>query len=127
MAKEPVYGWGYNDGKINRTEAKHMVGPGWSGLIDKLFDALIPGAHIIDIKEKWGTLRIDAFNITTELDDLIDTLEHDSGTICEICGEPGKSRDLPWVQTLCELHYQMELDRLRDVDIDNTYPREDAE
>lgn len=108
-----AYGF-YEGNYITREEAKELVGPGWSGLIDKIWDGLTPNVLIEQIKEKFGGLRFYA-GYTDDIQDLIIRLaEKESYTICERCGKPGKTRDLPWVLTLCAEHYREELVRLRD-------------
>ncbi len=69
------------------------------------------GVHATQIKEKFGGLRfyvlIDASidnEIKEKIRSLINKAESESVTICENCGEPGKTINPPsgWVLTLCE-------------------------
>jgi hypothetical protein len=64
---------------------------------------------MLQIKEKYGGLRAYCGGTTNEFFDIIDQAEEESYTICEECGEPGKPRDLGWILTLCEKHYQERL------------------
>ena len=89
-----------------REIAKRMVGPGWSNLIDEAFDKLekFPDAYISTIKEKYGTLRIYVYGVDEATLDFIDEIEERSGTICEVCGEPGELRDGGWIVCRCDKH-----------------------
>ena len=83
-----------------------MVGPGWSSLIDEVFDRLekFPDVYISQTKEKWGRLRIYVFGVDEETLDFIDEIEERSGTVCEICGKPGKLREGGWIVCRCNKH-----------------------
>ena len=76
---------------IDREDAKHMVGPGWSKIIDYLYDNLeIPEKiRVFQVKEKFGTLRFYTSGTTKEEDVIIRNAEKMSGETCEQCGEPG--------------------------------------
>lgn len=97
------------DGRgINYTleEAQSQVGPGWAGLVKKIYDKLPDGAFIEQIKEKFGGLRFYVSNVPMEMFDFIGDVEEESYTICEECGKPGTTRDdLGWVLTLCDEHH----------------------
>lgn len=83
-------------------------GDGWEPLIRRLCEKLEPmtagedGLYATQIKEKFGRLR---FCIGTGSDaayDAIDAAETESGSICENCGESGRTVDSHgWLQTLC--------------------------
>ena len=91
---------------MNREESKRCVGAGWGKLLDEFYDLLPADAKIISVKEKYGGLRIDGFGYSSELGQ---ALEEKSNLICEICGERGETRDLPWILTLCDKHYKEKL------------------
>lgn len=61
------------------------------------------------VKEKFGSLCFYMTKQTDEIRDLIQDAEVKCSKTCETCGRPGKSRDLRWVKTLCEEHYQQRL------------------
>lgn len=103
-------------------------------------NAGLPVDIIIDqVKEKFGTLRfyyhieeqeagIQAFDILgqggmrfmpndsaihKEIAGIVRKWETASGTICEMCGEPGELRkDLPWLKTLCASCYTARKNKL---------------
>ena len=92
---------------ISREDAKLSVGPGWSKLLDEVYDRLekFPDAYISQIKEKkWGQLRIYVYGVDEDTLEFIDEIEERSGTICEVCGEPGKLRDGGWIVCRCDKH-----------------------
>jgi hypothetical protein len=72
-----------------------------------------PYFEVLQVKEKWGSLRFYITGAPMEVHDMIHEAEHQSFYICEICGkraEKSFSKDyksfyrdeLPWVQTLCD-------------------------
>jgi hypothetical protein len=113
------------------TDYKMDVGPGWAGLLDQLdaeLRAIDPGYQTVQVKEKFGLLRVyvdgtpvqadiimggQAANVRIEstatddnwrgLQDVIDKYENLSAGICEECGEPGTlDTQFYWRKTLCE-------------------------
>ena len=96
---------------INREDAKECVGKGWSGLIDEIYDLISPEVCIFSIKEKYGGLRINGYGFTSEEDDKIDEICNRSETVCEVCGEKGEPRDLPWILTLCDKCYKEKINK----------------
>jgi hypothetical protein len=60
---------------------------------------------ILQIKEKFGTLRFYCHGTTEEQDCYIDFAESLSGSICEECGRPGSTgngKRRGWIKTLCD-------------------------
>lgn len=94
---------------------------GWYVLLDKLSQAILALPHsehvrVVQVKEKYGTLRY-YFHVALELDDpdayndiynainpLVEQAELLSSRICEVCGEPGKTRGQSWYRTTCDAH-----------------------
>lgn len=96
---------------ITREVAKAEVGPGWSKLIDEIFDRLPEDAIVTQVKEKFGTLRFYVYNVSNDILDFIDDQEQRSYEICEVCGNVGELReDLSWILTLCDECYKKHLD-----------------
>ena len=100
-------------------------GPGWFLILEDLFLKIeqvlnryeVPEGdfEIVQVKEKWGTLRVyhrlhisnknqheSGIDADNEIEELIDQAESNSAITCEICGEPGKTRNLGWTFTLCD-------------------------
>jgi len=95
---------------IDREDAKHMVGKGWSKIIDMLYDELpIPHKmHVHQVKEKFGSLRFYVSGATREEYDIIDKAEAISEITCEDCGKPAVLKNLGhWSVTLCDDCYDV--------------------
>lgn len=56
------------------------------------------------VKEKYGTLRFYTNGNANYVDGLINMAESMSARTCETCGAPGKTRQGPWIRTLCDEH-----------------------
>ena len=74
---------------ISRRNAKKCVGPGWSKIIDNLYDHKPRSVYVLQVKEKYGGLRYYTGGVPPEFDKLIDEAEARSEVTCEACGEPG--------------------------------------
>lgn len=62
---------------------------------------------ILQVKEKYGGLRVYTNWETEEIADLISNAEKESFNICEVCGSPGKLRtDVGWIKVYCDLHHE---------------------
>lgn len=82
-------------------------GDGWYGILERLLvdiAAMSPPADfaILQVKEKYGTLRVYVSSASDAIFDRIDQAELESAATCEICGKPGKLRGTHWVETLCD-------------------------
>jgi hypothetical protein len=94
------------DVRPNRDVARQLVGRGWWRLLDEAFNgAEAAGATVMQIKEKFGGLRVyfedkDGHPALIELERC---LEDHAFTVCEACGAPGRPRDdFVWCKTLCD-------------------------
>ena len=90
---------------IDREDAKHMVGKGWSKIIDSLYDNLpIPKKmQVHQVKEKFGGLRFYVSACTAEEYKIIDEACELSEKTCEQCGEPGTVKKQGyWLTCLCQ-------------------------
>ena len=101
--------------------ANFGVGNGWQSLVEELcadLDAMkIENLRVVQIKEKFGTLRfyISTHNTPAEYDAFlpehkdrlelvykrIHLTEEQSASICEFCGKPGQLYQESWWNTLC--------------------------
>lgn len=88
------------------------VRPGWRPIVAAAVRVLESrGCKIQQVKEKFGGLRIyftTDTTITTEItnDDIVTVAEWMCDHTCEECGKAGSRRDLPWIKTLCDEHYE---------------------
>lgn len=98
--------------------------PGWwlkIERLDKQLTYLFPDYKIGQIKEKFGTLRFYAdFSVEDEMKrsiahSLIGAIESSTYSTCIECGNYGKMRYQGWVQVLCDEHYQVALDKKKEV------------
>ena len=61
-----------------------------------------PSFHFVQIKEKFGTLRLYHDGGDSYCDGVVDMAEAMSAVTCERCGAPGKPNDGGWISTLCD-------------------------
>ncbi len=91
---------------VSREDALLDVGAGWAGLINRAYDLLenYPTLKVVQVKEKFGGLRIYTDGYIEEFEKVLRDLEYESFNVCETCGNPGKLRSGGWYKTLCEEH-----------------------
>lgn len=65
---------------------------------------IIPLFNIVQIKEKFGTLRFYYDGGDKVIDRIVSMGERFSESTCEYCGKPGKLRQGGWLKTLCDEH-----------------------
>lgn len=97
----------YENGGYDRELAKASVGNGWHSLLDIIFDKLETVSNppkVIQVKEKWGGLRVYTDYMDTEIDRVIYEMESLSFKTCEVCGEVGALRGRGWYYTSCDAH-----------------------
>jgi hypothetical protein len=86
-------------------------GPGWNDIIFDVHDKLVkesPNYVILQIKEKFSTLRYYADGVSEDGRAYIQEAEHKSAVTCEECGRPGKLRNGSWIRTLCDWDHNVE-------------------
>jgi len=69
--------------------------------VDKALEEL---PTIVQVKEKFGTLRFYVDGGTPEMHNYIEFAEAMTSRVCETCGSPGKSRTGGWIRVLCDKH-----------------------
>jgi hypothetical protein len=90
------------------TDYEIDVGPGWHDLLDRLHAELAaadPSYQTVQVKEKFGRLRVYLRRASGELEAILDRYEEMSGDVCENCGKPGTchaSTPHGWIKTLCD-------------------------
>lgn len=93
---------------LTEEQAVQCVGKGWERLVRRVYNAKTGmglAVGIIQVKEKWGGLRIYTDYYDSELDKTIRQVGEESLTVCEECGSPaGLVKKGTWYQTRCEEH-----------------------
>lgn len=92
---------------------------GWDKLIEymciiikdyveyKIPEELRDQIYFVQIKQKFGLLRVYVSQQIPYIDGVIDMAEVMSGSLCEKCGQTGAIRNIGnWLTTLCDKHYQ---------------------
>jgi hypothetical protein len=87
-------------------DALKCVGPGWADILTRLYAKLPKDVHVLQVKEKFGSLRFYTGGVSPEFSDLIDEAEKESATTCEVCGETGKIMEIGggWYVCRCPKH-----------------------
>ncbi len=92
------------------------VGAGWFEILwslcvslEGIAKARLAEAHaplrVVQVKEKYGSLRMYVEGGTDEVEDMIEAAEAKSETVCEACGAPGSIHTIRgWDKTLCPFH-----------------------
>lgn len=65
----------------------------------------IPEVEFVQIKEKFGSLRIYIYGGDEYIEGVIDMAEDMSYMTCEKCGNPGTPSKTGWIKVLCEEHH----------------------
>jgi hypothetical protein len=100
-----------------REMALESVGKGWASFIHDIFDRLEalnrPDIRIIQVKQKFGGLRIYLNGVyfddehegeAAEFERYVFQRQKESFYTCETCGNPGTLRSGNHYQTLCDTH-----------------------
>ncbi len=88
---------------------------GWFDILWRLCDDLEPLVaefeatdecqfEILQVKEKFGGLRIYVNDADDNIRLFIETAQLASSRTCEVCGQPGTMREGGWIKTLCDQH-----------------------
>jgi hypothetical protein len=82
------------------------IGEGWEEIVDKACEQLwfIEDIEIMQVKEKFGGLRIYTNWTTDEVDNIINQAEWEASKTCEACGsvENVSTEGKGWISTLCD-------------------------
>lgn len=76
----------------------------------ELADAIETLPTVVQVKEKYGTLRFYVRSADDRVSALIDFAEAMSGCTCEVCGDVGKSDNAGWIKTHCAKHRRSDPD-----------------
>jgi|SRR3972149_3441264 len=93
------------DGQYN-ARRQGYVGPGWLPILKDCFAKLRSCGwlgNILQIKEKFGVLRLYISQTSQEISEIVSSYERVSATVCEKCGAPATTKATNmWLSTLCE-------------------------
>ena len=105
-----------------RGDIRHTLMPrgftnddGWFDILWRLCEDLEPlvaafeeasGSQfeVLQVKEKFGGLRVYVNDANEAIDQRIETAIQESFHTCEVCGQPGTLREDSWIKTLCDEH-----------------------
>lgn len=73
-------------------------------LVAELEQATGSQFEVLQVKEKFGGLRFYANHVNDAIRERIGTAAKESFHTCEICGQPGKLREVGLIKTLCGEH-----------------------
>jgi hypothetical protein len=98
------------------------VSEGWRGILEELLPKLEEGrlllpkdrqnCHIVQLKEKFGGLRVYLSDGNDPMDLAILEAEKKAIKTCEFCGEPGTLRNRGWWKVrchTCQTQYEQEM------------------
>ncbi|PYX49951.1 MAG: hypothetical protein DMG76_35780 [Acidobacteria bacterium] len=60
--------------------------------------------EILQVKEKFGELRIHVNHANDAIRERIGVAKEEAYRTCEVCGQPGQRREGGWIKTLCDEH-----------------------
>lgn len=103
MANELLHGE-YSVTPYTLERGLDSVGLGWSSLVKEAFVSKPDNINIVQVKEKFGELRIYHDPFDKDYQGVINRLERESGERCEVCGEAASKTHSPWIKTLCAKH-----------------------
>jgi hypothetical protein len=89
---------------VSLDSALRSVGPGWGGILRKLYAKLPKSVYVSQVKEKYGSLRFYIGSGSERTFKIIDAAEKESETTCEVCGEPGEIIGTGWLMCRCPKH-----------------------
>jgi hypothetical protein len=60
--------------------------------------------EVLQVKEKFGGMRVYVNDANDAIRQRIETAIQESFHTCEVCGQPGTLREGGWIKTLCDEH-----------------------
>jgi hypothetical protein len=73
-------------------------------LVAELEQATVRQFEILEVKEKFGGLRIHVNGADDAIRQRIEAAEREPFHTCDVCGQPGALREGSWIKTLCNEH-----------------------
>ena len=89
--------------KKDSAEWVECVGPGWRDIVRKTIESLSEGAKVVQVKEKFGGLRLYYRDGNEQDRRLVDAAEYSCWFVCEECGTAldVETKGPRWIKTLC--------------------------
>ena len=89
---------------------------GWVPRVEQALNELcelgLEGLRVMQVKEKFGGLRIYTNGVNDDVNRIIDAAARDCRDICEDCGAPAQECEIRgWVSTLCKECEQKDRER----------------
>ena len=108
------------------------VGDGWAGIISTMCWIInqkdtAKTFRFDQVKEKFGLLRVYHTGGNEYMAGVVRMACDISGTICEVCGQPGDQRKGGWIKTLCDRCHAPPSDRRRQVSSQKNLTDEERE
>jgi len=98
----------YGSRKITSLSFGLEIEPGWFDIIWRLCDDIKKldtpeNFKFVQIKEKFGGLRVYAYNSNKEIEDLVEKAEKEAEITCEMCGtKENVTTEGSWIKVLCQ-------------------------
>ena len=110
--------WFDVNGDVRRTLMPFgfQCGDGWFNILWRLCTDLEPlvaeiekeageGFEVLQVKQKMGILRFYVTHHTDAIDGRIEEAQIQSARTCEVCGQPGRQREIRgWIRAACDEH-----------------------
>lgn len=75
-----------------------------------------PQIEILQVKEKFGSMRFYTSHSDDYINGLISMAEHMSGKTCESCGNPGTMRGKGWMRVRCEPCEEIRTQKMQEIE-----------
>lgn len=101
LIDEPLHTIELYQGFIKQNPNGESVGA-YQQLIAQAQEKVIPQVEIVQVKEKWGSLRIYLNHYNPEINSILSFAENMSSKTCEKCGNKGYPASTSWIMSLCD-------------------------
>ena len=101
---------GYHNSEADFDEVMKHVPQGWRTVLQKGFERMFASGwdgKIVQIKEKFGTLRLYQHGYDDTLDEIINDMEEQTAKVCSVCGNPSTCVTKGWILHRCDEHKEL--------------------
>ena len=91
--------------QIDNYKWLELIPPGWIDLAQKMIEeceTIEPNFELIDLKEKWGMIRMFSYPYTEQIAKIEHKYEQLSSQICCKCGKPATKLSTGWILPWCD-------------------------